>query len=142
MVNRSLLAAKLAELQDRMDRVRSHTPAAAGQLKSCRDALDIVSFNLMLCVQVCADIASHLIADERWPSARSLAESFTRLEQHGVISAASAAALKQAVGLRSVVAHGYAQVDVEACFRAATTGLLELNEFARHVSQWATKPSP
>jgi len=139
MVNRSLLAAKLAELQDRMERVRSHTPAAVEQLQLDRDALDIISFNLMLCVQVCADIASHLIADERWASARSLAESFARLEQHGVISAATAGALKQAVGLRNVVAHGYAQIDIEACFRAATEGLTELNAFARQVSQWATR---
>lgn len=139
MVNRSLLAAKLAELQDRMERVRLHTPTAPEQLELDRDALDIVSFNLMLSVQVCSDIASHLIADERWASARSLAESFTRLEQHGVISPASAAALKQAVGLRNVVAHGYAQLDIEACFRAATTGLTELNTFAQQVGQWVTR---
>jgi uncharacterized protein YutE (UPF0331/DUF86 family) len=123
-----------------MERVRSHTPAGPEQLELDRDALDIVSFNLMLCVQVCSDIASHLIADERWASARSLAEAFARLEQHGVISAASAAALKQAVGLRNVLAHGYAQLDIEACFRAATTGLTELNAFAQQVSQWATRP--
>ena len=140
MVNKSLLVAKLAELHERMERVRSHTPAGPEQLELDRDALDIVSFNLMLCVQVCSDIASHLIADERWASARSLAEAFARLEQHGVISAASAAALKQAVGLRNVLAHGYAQLDIEACFRAATTGLTELNAFAQQVSQWATRP--
>jgi uncharacterized protein YutE (UPF0331/DUF86 family) len=138
MVNRSLLTAKLVELQDRMQRVRSHTPAAPEQLALDRDALDIVSFNLMLCVQVCADIASHLIADERWTSARSLAEGFTRLQEQGVILPATAASLKQAVGLRNV-AHGYAQIDVDACFRAATEGLAELNAFAKQVSQWAAR---
>ena len=51
MVNKSLLVAKLAELHERMERVRSHTPAGPEQLELDRDALDIVSFNLMLCVQ-------------------------------------------------------------------------------------------
>jgi len=140
MVNRSLLASKLAELQDRMTRVRSHAPDSAERLAVDRDALDIISFNLMLCVQVCADVASHLIADEGWVSARSLAESFSRLEEHGVISAQTAGSLRQAVGLRNVVAHGYAQIDLDACFRAATTGLQQLNEFAKEVTRWAARP--
>ena len=139
MVNKSLLAAKLAELKDRMDRVRAHTPATADALATNRDALDLVSFNLLLSVQVCADIASHLIADERWPSARSLAEGFTRLAEQGVLLPATAAALKQAVGLRNVVAHGYTALDVGACFRAATDGLHELSSFAQQVSSWASR---
>lgn len=137
VVNRSLLAAKLAELKDRMDRVRLHTPASPEALAADRDSLDLVPFNLLLSVQVCADIASHLIADERWPSARSLAEGFSRLEEQGVLLPATAAALKHAVGLRNIVAHGDTQLDVGACFRAATAGLSELSAFAQQVSAWA-----
>ena len=67
MVNRDLLAAKLAELSDRIGRVRAHAPATLEELESDRDVLDLVAFNLMLSVQSCADIASHLIADEGAP---------------------------------------------------------------------------
>ena len=64
MVDRVLLAAKLAELAERTYRARSHCPATVDELRADRDALDLVSFNLMLAVQTCADIASHLIAAE------------------------------------------------------------------------------
>lgn len=79
MVDRDLVAAKLTELADRTARVRTRCPAALDDLRADRDALDLVSFNLMLAVQSCADIASHLIADEGWPSAANLASGFNRL---------------------------------------------------------------
>ncbi|MGH7296294.1 MAG: type VII toxin-antitoxin system HepT family RNase toxin, partial [Polyangiaceae bacterium] len=66
-MNRDLLASKLADLSDRVGRVRSHGRPTVAELAADRDALDLVAFNLMLAVQTCADIASHLIADERWP---------------------------------------------------------------------------
>jgi uncharacterized protein YutE (UPF0331/DUF86 family) len=137
VVDRDLLAAKLAELYDRMQRVRANVPESAEALRADRNALDLVSFNLMLSVQVCADLASHLIADEGWPAACSLAEGFHRLEQFGVIDRGTALALQRAVGLRNVVAHGYAGIDVERCFDAAQNGLADLESFARQVSEWA-----
>lgn len=137
MVNRDLLAAKLAELGERVRRVRSRLPNSAEQLRGDRDALDIVSFNLMLCVQVSADIASHLIADEGWAAARTLAEGFARLVEHGVVSVEVGDALKRAVGLRNVVAHGYASLDIDLCYRAATTGLVDLERFVQQVGVWA-----
>jgi len=109
---------------------------SSAALGASRDALDIVSFNFMLAVQVCADVASHLIADAGWPAARSLAEGFSRLEEHGVLTVATAEALRRAVGLRNVVAHGYARLDVPRAFEAASTGRADLERFAHEVGAW------
>jgi uncharacterized protein YutE (UPF0331/DUF86 family) len=139
MVNQDLLSAKLAELFDRLQRVKAHVPDTLDELRTDRDALGLVAFNLMLSVQTCADIASHLIADEGWPAAGTLGQSIARLEEHGVISSRVSTSLQQAVGLRNVVAHGYAGLDVERCFAAASTGLSDLEGFAREVSAWARR---
>ena len=142
MVNRGLLAAKLAELADRVARVRARCPATAEGLTRDRDALDLVAFNLMLAVQSCADIASHIVADERWPAATTLAAGFQRLAEHGVIAETTAAALGRAVGLRNVVAHGYAGVDAALVHGAAVGGVTDLDTFAREVAAWSTRVSP
>lgn len=136
MVDKDLLAIKLADLSDRVARVRRHAKATPAELGADRDALDIVSFNLMLCVQICADIASHLIADEGWAAATTLAQGFTRLADKGVVSSSTAEALKRAVGFRNVVAHGYSRLDFEAAHRAATSGVMDLDTFAREVAAW------
>ena len=136
MVNKDVVTAKLSELVDRIARAREHCPPGAEQLASDRDALDLVSFNLMLAVQVCADIASHMIADEGWPAARSLAEAFNRLVEHDITTAATAEQLKRSVGLRNVVAHGYARINVEMVHAAATSGLHHLEVFASDVAKF------
>ena len=139
MVDPDLVAAKLVELDDRVQRVRAHRTADDKALATDRDKLDIVSFNLMLAVQVCADVASHIIADEAWPAARTLAEGFERLAEHGVLEAATAEAMKKAVGLRNVVAHGYVRIDVPMVHRAAFDGVDDLAAFARQVAAWLTR---
>ena len=136
MVSRELVAAKLGDLADRIARVRAHHRATVDELQSDRDALDLVSFNLMLAVQSCVDVASHIVADEGWRPATSLGDGFDRLHQRGVLSAPTARALQRAAGLRNVVAHGYAGVDPATVHAASTQGLGDLEAFAREVAQW------
>jgi uncharacterized protein YutE (UPF0331/DUF86 family) len=134
-----LLAAKLADLADRVARVHARCPATMEALQADRDALDLVSFNLMLAVQTCADIASHVIADEGWAAAATLAAGFQRLAEHGVLQRATAEALARAVGLRNVVAHGYGAIDVALVHAAGTRGVGDLERFAREVAAWAAR---
>ncbi len=94
MVDPDLVASKLSELADHLARVRARRKATADELGRDRDALDLVAFNLMLAVPTCADIASHLIADEGWVAAASLGAAFERLRDRGVISAPVCEALK------------------------------------------------
>jgi uncharacterized protein YutE (UPF0331/DUF86 family) len=139
MVNRDLLAAKLAELAQRVRRAVDRCPPTADALARDPDALDLVSFNLMLAVQSCADIASHVIADEGWPVARTLAEGFNRLNEHGVLTSETAEALCRAIGLRNVVVHGYSGVNPDMVYAGATRGVRDLEAFAQEVAAFAAK---
>ncbi|CAN5418945.1 DUF86 domain-containing protein [soil metagenome] len=136
MVDRNVVAAKLTALAERTARVRLHTPDNQAALAANLDALELVSFNLMLAVQCCIDIAAHLIADQDWTPTGTLGEAFGRLSEHGVITVATRDALKRAVGLRNVVAHAYGAVDPALVHRAATAGLADLDTFARELSTW------
>ena len=135
-VDRDLGVSKLGELAQHVARVRTRRTVTAEDLRRDRDALDLVSFNLMLAVRACADVASHVIADEGWPPATSLGAAFERLKDRGVISGPVCEALVRAVVLRNVIAHGYAGVRPEMVHGAATSGLVDLEAFAREVATW------
>ena len=126
MVDLDLIAAKLGELSDRVARVRATRPASADELATDCDALDLVSFNLMLAVQTCVDVASHLISDEGWAPAADFATSFRRLHEHGVLDANLAGTLGRAAGLRNVIGLVEAPHDANLLFAAATHGLEDL----------------
>jgi uncharacterized protein YutE (UPF0331/DUF86 family) len=133
---------KLAELRDRVERVRARCPATAEELRSDLDALDLVSFNLMLAVQSCSDCACDLIADEGWRVVTSLPGAFDRLREEGVISTTTAVALGRAVGLRNAVMHGHARENPTMVHTAATQGLGDLEAFAREVERWISARTP
>jgi len=138
VVNQSLIATKLAELAERIDRASAHCPPTAAELAGDRDALDLVAFNLMLAAQTCADIAGHIISDEGWPAAKTLADAFERLAERGVTSPATAEQLKRAIGLRNVVAPGYARINVDMVHAAATHGVEDLRRFSADVARLAS----
>ena len=141
MVDENVIAAKLAVLEGHIERVTRHRPGDAKSLGDDRDAFDLVSFNLMLAVQTCVDIASHVIADQGWPPATDLAQAFHRLHQRGAISGESGDALARAVGLRNVIAHVYAETDPELVFQAATSGIDDLRRFSREIASWVRQQS-
>jgi uncharacterized protein YutE (UPF0331/DUF86 family) len=136
MVDEAIVATKLRELEDRIARIAAHRPADAASFATDRDALDLVSFNLLLAIQACLDIASHLIADEGWSSAATLGETFQRLGEQGVLTRSTADSLRRAAGLRNVVAHGYAEANPGLLYAAALDGLVDLRHFASEVSAW------
>jgi uncharacterized protein YutE (UPF0331/DUF86 family) len=137
VVDRNVVQGKLTQLEEHLERIRLHCPAEASELERNRDASDLIAFNLLLAIQVCLDIASHIIADEGWPSAPTLAASFRRLAEHSVPDATTANALATAAGFRNVVAHGYGGIDLALLHRAATSGLADVQAFAREVAAWA-----
>jgi len=139
MTDRDVVAAKLADLADRVGRVRACCPGSPQELAG-RDASELVAFNLMLAVQTYLDIASHIIADEGWPPASTLADAFLRLAEHRVIEAETADALGRAAAFRNVVAHGYGRVVVDLPYAAATDGRHDLEQFAGEIAAWIAPP--
>jgi uncharacterized protein YutE (UPF0331/DUF86 family) len=137
MVDINVVSERLKQLSLRIAKVRALCPAGLEGLVG--DALDLVSFNLLLAVQISVDLATHLISDESWEPAATNREAFERLEEHGVISHEVVRALRQAIGLRNIVAHGYGGIDPAQIHAAATTGLPDLERFAAELSAWVSR---
>lgn len=136
MVDQDLVMAKLSQLAERIERIRGHRPDDAAGYDEAPEVLDLVSFNLMVAVQLCVDVATHMISDEGWRPASLMSEQFTRLREHEVISRDTEKALAQAAGLRNVVAHTYAKVEPAKIHVAATRGLTDLERFSHEVTRW------
>lgn len=137
MVDENVVSQKLKELYRRIRRIRSLCPTDPEGFGE--DAQELISFNLLLAVQICVDLATHLIADEGWEPAETAREGFERLGERGVTSPETTRDLRRAVGFRNVVAHGYSGVDPSQILDAAMHGLPDLERFAAEVSAWVTK---
>lgn len=126
MVDRTLLASKIASIQDAVTRIREVLPVEVSDFAADRTAREVVALNLMVAIQDTIDLASHWIADEGWAVPQSYRDVFQSLADHGVISTELAATLAAAAGLRNLVAHRYGDLDWARIHAAAQHDLAAL----------------
>lgn len=79
MIDANILSEKLKQLAERTAKARARCPEDPEELAHDSDTLDLVSFNLLVSVQTCLDLATHLIAGEGWAPAATAREAFERL---------------------------------------------------------------
>jgi uncharacterized protein YutE (UPF0331/DUF86 family) len=132
-MDRQLIAEKLESLRRCVDRLAAKCPTSAAALAADLDAQDIVALNLQRAVQLCVDIASHMIAESRLPAPASMGETFDGLTKLGILPADLALRMRRAVGLRSIAVHNYAEIDWAIVHQVCSTRLDDFRSFARAV---------
>lgn len=127
---------KLDSLHRCLSRIESKTPANVETLEIDLDLQDIITLNLTRVVQICVDIATHVIADCDTPPPTSMAESFERLHHLQVISCETSERMKKAVGFRNVSVHEYQSIDWLIVYKIISEHLGDFKDFARQVHVW------
>lgn len=90
--------------------------------------------------QACLDLANHVIASEGWQPAADFRDSFSRLEQHGVIDAELAGRMRALAGQRNLLVHLYGEVDDALVHAFLQEGLTDLDRFARAIAAVLEEP--
>jgi uncharacterized protein YutE (UPF0331/DUF86 family) len=84
-MNSIVIKTKLESLRKCLDRITSKKPDTLNQLLEDIDAQDIIALNLERSVQLCVDIANHILSSLDDSPAMSMAESFERLSENKII---------------------------------------------------------
>lgn len=129
----TIIHEKLESLRHCLERIRQKRPSTAQALRDDLDAQDIVSVNLTRAVQLCVDIASHVLADTDQPPPATMGQSFERLADAGLITEALAGRMQAAVGFRNIATHSYREIDWDIVHVIATDNLSDFEDFARAV---------
>lgn len=143
MPESDLLDAKLESLVRCLDRIKAHTPPSAEALAEDYDAQDIVAVNLQRAIQICVDLAGHLISERGWPAPATMAETFTVLAEQEVLEPELAENLRRAVGFRNISVHEYDKIDWNRAYRLITDRPDDFRRFADQLSEaWENGAGP
>ena len=104
------------------------------------DLQDVLVLNITRAVQLCVDLAAHLLAAQSLPAPKSMGEAFAQLEEIGLIDSDLALALRKVVGFRNVAVHAYDTLDLQIVHAIATRGLRDLERFAAVVAERSARP--
>jgi uncharacterized protein YutE (UPF0331/DUF86 family) len=129
MVDKTLLAAKIAAIRDAAARIREVLPTDRDTFYADRTTREVVLLNLFVAIQECMSLATHWLADDGVDVPPTYADVFRRLGERGVITQDLATRLAAASGFRNLVAHRYGALDWTRVYDIATEGLVDLLRF-------------
>jgi len=135
MVDRSIVTAKIAQIEKCLLRVREKRPSSLQLFLEERDRQDIVMFNLMQAIQGCIDLAAHVVSDEGFGMAGSMNEFFYLLQERGIIPVELAERMVRAVGFRNLCVHEYARLDLKKVYEVSSNGLEGIEAFVKVMVQ-------
>jgi uncharacterized protein YutE (UPF0331/DUF86 family) len=134
-MDRRVIEEKLESLRRCVRRIEAKRPATVEMLKADADIQDIITLNLTRAVQLCVDIASHLLAETEVPPPSSMSEAFDALAELRILKPETAINLKKAVGFRNIAVHNYQVIDWQIVFEISGRYLDDFRVFAREVSE-------
>lgn len=129
MVDRTLLAAKIASVRDAVARIRTVLPADREAFAADRTTREVVVLNLFVALQECLSLATHWLADEGLDVPQTYGDVFRRLGEQRVVPLDLARRLAAASGFRNLVAHQYGALDLARVHEIAVQGLDDLLAF-------------
>ncbi|MGR9109025.1 MAG: type VII toxin-antitoxin system HepT family RNase toxin [Gammaproteobacteria bacterium] len=135
-MDREVILEKLEALRHCIRRVESKRPASAELLLTDWDLQDIITLNLTRAVQLCVDIASHIISCSEQPPPDSMGAAFENLASMGVLSNDLAVKMKKAVGFRNVAVHHYEAIDWQIVFSICWKNVEDFVAFAKAVNNF------
>ena len=111
MVDRALVLRKLAELELYLQQIREYQQISVDEYRSDWKTQRIIDRTLQLMIELCMDIANHIISDKQLPIPTSYANTFEILQQAGLISQQLMEIAANMAKFRNILVHQYVDVD-------------------------------
>ena len=137
MVDRAVLAARVAAVRDAVSRIRSVLPPDREVFLADRTVREVVILNLFVALQEVLSLATHWLADEGTAVPQSYGDVFRVMGEKGLIPGDLAQRLAAASGLRNLVAHQYAVIDWARIHEIASLHLEDLLQLCEELARRA-----
>jgi uncharacterized protein YutE (UPF0331/DUF86 family) len=135
-MNSIVIKTKLESLRKCLDRIETKKPKTLDDLLQDIDVQDIIALNLERSVQLCVDIANHILSSLDDAPAMSMAESFERLSEKKIIPDELGKNLKKAVGFRNLSFHAYDKIDWHLVWNILEGDLMDIVRFLECVESF------
>jgi len=111
VVDTLLIKRKLSELDTYLKQVKEYQGIRLSDYRTQWKVQRIVERTLHLMIEICIDIANHIISDRGYRPPRSYADTFVVLMEAGIINKRLCQRLQKMARFRNIVVHHYEEVD-------------------------------
>ena len=126
---------KIESLRKCLQRIESKKPFTLNELIDDYDLQDVICLNIERSVQLCVDIAAHIISESEANAPDNMSDSFTILRKLNYINENIEIRMKKAVGFRNIAVHTYQDIDWEIVYSIVTKNLNDFVEFVKQIDE-------
>jgi len=111
LVDKTLILRKLAELEEYLGQIKEFSAISAEEYSSDWKTRRIVERTLQIMIELCIDIAGHIISDRKLRVPVSYADTFKSLGEAGMITPEVMGIMEKMAKFHNIVVHQYENVD-------------------------------
>lgn len=140
MVDRNVVLRKITDLETYLQQIEEFRSVTAGEYRSDWKVQRIVERTLQMMIEVCSDIANHVIADAGMRPPTSYADTFRVLHENAVIDEQLTSALEKMARFRNIIVHQYETIDAEIIEQILTRNLQDFAAFRDQIQAHIVPP--
>ena len=133
MVDRALVLRKLASLKEYRGQIQEYAAIPLKTYRSDWKAQRIIERTLQMMIELCVDIASHIVSDDGLRTPETYADTFRVLGDEGILSPEQTAVMERMAKFRNIVVHQYEAVDAEIVVLLLRKHLDDFTRFAESI---------
>ena len=111
MVDKTLLLRKLAELEEYFVQIGEYSNISVDRYSKNWKTQRIVERTLQMMIEICVDIASHIVSDEGFRVPKSYADAFKVLHENNIIKKDLFDRMELMAKFRNLLVHQYDRID-------------------------------
>ncbi|MBN2253916.1 MAG: DUF86 domain-containing protein [Kosmotogaceae bacterium] len=129
MVDKTLILRKVAELSEYLDQIQEFRDISIKTYLSDWKTQRIVERTLQMMIEVCADIAGHIISDSAYRVPKTYSDAFRVLHENNILADKLSDKMERMAKFRNVVVHQYDKVDAEIVVGVLTRHLSDFDDY-------------
>jgi len=107
LVDRSLIGRKLSEMEIYYDQIKEYAGISLNAYKSEWKTQRIIERTFQVLIELCIDIANHIISDEGLRMSTGYADTFRVLMENGIIGKELCKSMEKMAKFRNIIVHQY-----------------------------------
>ncbi|MFC1590893.1 DUF86 domain-containing protein [Thermodesulfobacteriota bacterium] len=133
MVDKTLVLRKFAELDEYLKQISEYEMLGADEYSENWKAQRIIDRTLHMMIEVCLDIAGHIISDKAFRVPANCADIFRVLQEQKILDADLSDTMQQMARFRNLVVHHYDKTDPAIVINILRNSLKDFKEFEKTV---------
>jgi len=127
VVDKALILRKLAELEEYLGQVKEYASITVDRYSKDWKAQRIVERTLQMMIEICTDVAGHIISDKGYRVPATYADTFRVLYENDMLNKGLFETMEKIAKFRNIIVHHYGKIDAEI-----VVGIIkkDLNDFS------------